>query len=119
MRSIIFYETENGTIPVKDFLDSLKNNVLQKVAWVLKLISEVDFVPSAYFKKLKSTDDIWECRIIFQGNIYRILCFMDNNDLIILTNGFQKKTQKTPKNEIDLATKYKNDYIRRFRNGFK
>lgn len=106
MKSIILYETENGKIPVKDFFDSLQDNVLQKISWVLKLISELDIVPSSYFKKLVSTDDIWECRIIFRGNIFRILCFLDNKDLIILTNGFQKKTQKTPKNEIELAIKY-------------
>jgi len=103
-RKIEFYKTENGRIPVKDFLDELSLNVVQKISWVLKLVS---------------TDGLWECRIKFQGNIYRIICFFHFGNLIVLTNGFQKKTQKTPANEIELATKYKNDFLRRFADGTK
>ncbi len=117
MKSIIFYETENGKIPVKDFFDSLDDPVFQKIVWVLNLITELDRVPGNYFKKLVSTEDLWECRVIFQGNIYRILCFFHHKNMVILTHGFQKKTQKTPKKEIELATKYKNDYLRRHQNG--
>lgn len=117
MRKIIFYEMENGVIPVKDFLDSLSDKVLQKISWVLKLVTEIEFIPKNYFKKLISTDDIWECRIIFGSNIYRILCFFQNDNIVVLTNGFIKKTQRTPKNEIELAEKYKNDYIRRIKDG--
>ncbi len=113
MKKIVFYETENGQIPVKEFLDNLSEKVVQKITWVLKLISEVDFVPKNYLKKLVSTNEIWECRIIFSGNIYRILCFFHTGNLIVLTNGFQKKTQKTPKEEILMAEKYMKDYLRR------
>ena len=51
------------------------------------------------------------------NNIFRILGFMDGKELIVITNGFQKKTQKTPKKEIELAEKRVKDYLRRKRNG--
>ncbi len=72
MRKIVLYETDNGDVPVKHFLDNLNEKTLQKISWVLRLISEVDIIPKNYFKKLVSTEDIWECRVIFGGNIYRI-----------------------------------------------
>ncbi len=60
MRDIIFYETETGKIPVKNFLDSLEITAFKKIAWTLKLIKENDMIPKTYFKKLKGTDGIWE-----------------------------------------------------------
>ena len=117
MRTIKFYETIDGHIPIKLFLDSLPLKVFQKIAWVLKLLEELEFIPSQYFKKLANTKDIWECRISFKGNIYRILCFFHKNNIIVLTNGFQKKTPKTPTDEIELAEKYKNDYLMRCKHG--
>ena len=117
MRKIKFYETKDGYIPIKNFFDSLSMKVMQKIAWVLKLLEELEFIPSQYFKKLVNTNDIWECRIAFKGNIYRILCFFHKNNIIILTNGFQKKTMKTPIDEIELSEKYKKDYLKRCNHG--
>ena len=112
-REIILYSTKEGKCPVKDFLDSLPKKVFKKITWVLKLITEVDRIPSTYFKKLKGTDDIWECRIKFASDIYRLFCFFQNRKIIVLTHGIIKKTQKTPSNEIERAEKYKLDYNRR------
>lgn len=113
MREIVFYRTETGTTPVVDFLDSLSGKQVQKVLWVLRLIEELDTVPSQYFKKLVNTDGIWEIRVQVGNNIFRLLGFFINNDFLILTNGFAKKTQKTPPQEIHLAQQRKRDYLNR------
>jgi phage-related protein len=67
----------------------------------------MDIIPSQYWKKLKNTDDIWEARIQFGGDIFRILGFESGGRFVVLTNGFAKKTQKTPRSEIALAEKKK------------
>ena len=97
---------------MEEFLDSLDSKTAQKVTWVLSIIEELDFVPKKYFKKLEG-QDLWECIIDFGGNTYRLLGFLYRGALVVLTNGFMKKTNKTPLTEIDLANKYKNDYIKR------
>ena len=70
-------------------------------------------VPRQYFKKLEGTDDLWEVRANFGGDAYRLLGFWDAGRLIILTNGFAKKTQKTPAREIEIAEQRKRDYFNR------
>ena len=87
----------------------------QKVAWVLQLVEELDVVPVTYFKKLVNTDNIWEVRVQIGNDILRLLGFLDDGNLVVLTNGFQKKTQKTPKLEIDIAENRKRDYFQRKR----
>ena len=86
--------------------------VAQKATWVLKLLQELDTVRSQYFKKL-SGRDLWECRVGLGGRIYRFLAFWDAGALIILTHGFEKKTQKTPLQEINKALNLKADWERR------
>ena len=115
MISVDFYRTESGNCPVEEFLDSLSGKQAQKVAWVLRLIEELDIVPAQYLTKLVNTDNLWEVRIQFGGNIFRILGFFDSSTFLILTNGFAKKSQKTPRREIDLATRRKNEYLSRKR----
>lgn len=115
MRTVNFYRTGSGNCPVEDFLDSLSGKQAQKVVWVLRLIEELDVVPRQYLKKLVNTEDIWEVRVQFGGNIFRLLGFFDGSTLMILTNGFAKKSQKTPRQEIDLATRRKNEYLSRKR----
>jgi phage-related protein len=114
-REVVFYTTSGGKCPIQDFLDCLPDKVFQKIAWVLKLLTELDKIPPTYFKKLAGTDNIWECRISFGANIYRLLCFLHNGSIIVLTNGFIKKSQKTPIDEIVKAEEYRNDYIRRMK----
>jgi len=112
-KTVIFYKTTDGKCPVQDFLDSLSGKVAQKVAWVLSLLEDLQVVPSSYFKKLVGTEEIWECRIQFASNAYRIFCFFEENSVVILTHGFVKKTQKTPQQEIKKAEACRRDYLSR------
>lgn len=116
MREIVFYRTDSDHCPVEEFLDSLSGKPAQKVIWVLRLVQELDSVPSQYLKKLVNTANIWEVRVQLGNNIFRLLGFFDNDSLIILTNGFAKKTQKTPTQEIELAEQRKRDYLSRRQN---
>ncbi len=113
MRLISFYKTVSGKYPVEEHLDSLSDTQVTKITWVLKLIRETQNISTKYFKKLSSTDDIWEVRVRVGNNIFRLLGFMQGKELIILTNSFQKKTQKTPRKEITLAEKRKKEYLSR------
>ncbi len=113
MRTVRFYRTEGGHCPVEEFLDSLPSKAAQKVAWVLKLVRELDSIPSRYFKKLTDTNGLWECRVEHGGNIYRLFAFFDQGDIVVLTYGFAKKTQKTPRDQILRATQLRLDYLRR------
>ena len=112
-KTIIFYRTADGKCPVQDFLDSLPGKAAQKAAWVLSLIEDLDIVPSSYFKKLVSTEEIWECRIQLGSSAYRIFSFLDGNSVVVLTHGLIKKTQKTPQREIERAEAYRRDYLQR------
>ena len=110
MREVIFYKTQNDDCPIEKFLDSLSAKQAKKVTWVLSLIEELAFVPKQYFKKLEGTDEVWEVRIDVGSDTFRLLGFFDKGNLVILTNGFAKKTQKTPASEIALAEARKKDY---------
>ena len=113
-RNIIFYKNINQKCPIEEFLDNLDDIVVSKILAVFKYIEELLIIPDKYFKKLSNTD-IYEIRIKAGNRIFRILCFFHKNSQIILTNGFQKKSQKTPKKEIIIAEKYKEDYLRRIK----
>ncbi|MDI6776017.1 MAG: type II toxin-antitoxin system RelE/ParE family toxin [Syntrophales bacterium] len=94
-------------------MDRLTDTQATKIAWVLKLIREIDQVPSKYLKKLVKTNDIWEARVDVGRNTFRLLGFFHGQELIILTNSFQKKSQKIPLKEIKLAEKRKKEYLSR------
>lgn len=111
MREIIFYRTRSNECPVEEFLDSLDSKQAQKVAWVMQLVEELELVPQTYLKKLANTEELWEIRVQQGNNIFRFLGFFDNKNFIVLTNGFKKKTQKTPKAEILLSEQRKKDYL--------
>lgn len=112
-RTVTFYKTIDGRCPIQSFIDSLPSKVAQKVTWVLNLLEDLDLVPSSYFKKLVGTEEIWECRIQFGSNTYRIFCFFADNSVVVLTHGFIKKSQKTPKSEIEKAESYRRDFLKR------
>ncbi len=112
-KTISFYRSVSGKCPVEEHLDSLSDEQATKIAWVLKLIRELDQISSKYFKKLVNTNDIWEVRVNVRSNTFRLLGFFDKQELIILTNSFQKKSQKTPIKEIRLAGKRKKEYLSR------
>ncbi len=117
MREIIFFKNSAGKSPVKDFLSALSAKEKQKVFWVLALIRDIQIVPKEYFKKLENTDGIWEVRAKHGNNAFRLLGFMDKGNLVILTNGFSKKSQKTPDQEIALAEQRKKIYEEEKRDG--
>lgn len=94
-----------------DFFATLKPEVQKKFNWTLKLLATVDRVPEKYFKHLTGSSGIYEIRVEVGSDIYRVFSFFDKGQLIILLNGFQKKTQKTPKSELELAEKIKQQYF--------
>ena len=113
MRVIEFYQTSTGTKPVEEFLDTLSDQHAQKVAWVLRLVERLDRVPEQYLKKLVGTDQLWEIRVQAGGKNYRLLGFFDGAVLLILTSGFVKRQQKTPRQEIELAQRRRIEYMQR------
>ncbi|MEK7720671.1 MAG: type II toxin-antitoxin system RelE/ParE family toxin [Bacteroidota bacterium] len=94
-----------------DFFATLKPDVKRKFNWTLKLIATIDIVPVKYFSHMKDTTGLFEVRVEVGSDIYRVFSFFDEGRLIILLNGFQKKSQKTPRNEIELAEKLKKQYF--------
>jgi phage-related protein len=96
-------------------IPSTSGKQTQKVVWVLRLIEELEIVPAQYLKILVYTADIWEVRVQVGNNIFRLLGFFDGSTLLILTNAFAKKGQKTPRQEIELAAERKNVYLIRKR----
>lgn len=113
MKKIIFYKTDSGNSPVEKSLDELTDNQVKKITWVLRLLRENDNISSKYLKQLKNTDNIWEVRVSAGKNNFRLLGFFHKKEFIILTNLFQKKTEKTPKKEIKLAEKRKKEFLSR------
>jgi len=90
----------DGNSPVVEYLDGLDAKQAAKVLWTLSAIKLTHPAPSLYLKKMVATDDLWEARVIFAGNIFRLLGCMDGTDKLILAHGFTKKTEKTPLQEI-------------------
>jgi phage-related protein len=115
MRTIDFYRTESGRCPVEDFLDSLQPKEAQKVVWVLRLVQELDLVPSQYFKKLTGTEEIWECRVRSGSNTSRVFAFFSDPAALVLTHGYSKKTQKTDPRQIRKAEQSRRDHFTRKR----
>lgn len=112
MREVNFYRTADGRCPVREFLDGLSSEAVTKIGKVLEIIRNMDVITVNYFKHLKGTE-FYECRIEHLGNSYRLLGFFYEGSLIILTNGFAKKSQKTPKKEIRLCRQRMKDFIAR------
>jgi len=107
MRKIIFYSTVSGQHPIKDFLDQLPAKSAQKVTWVLKLVEDLDQVPSKYFKKLVNTQGLWEVRASAGSNIFRRIGFFDGPNIVVVAHAFQKKTQKHLKEPLKLLKEEK------------
>jgi len=94
-----------------EFFDEQTEDVQRKFNWTLELISTIDHVPKKYFQQMEGTVGLYEIRVEVGSNIFRAFAFFDEGQLIVVANGFQKKTQKTPKNEIELAKKIKKEYF--------
>ena len=104
-RTAIFYKNY-----FEIFFIQQNNRVKEKILWTIRLIEDVEVVPSIYLKRITGTDGIYEIRIQAGSDIFRIFCFFDKDNLVVIGNGFQKKTQKTPKNEIIKVIQIKINY---------
>lgn len=93
-----------------DFYKKQPNNVQEKIEWTLNLIRVIQNVPEKYFKHVEGTEGLYEIRVEVGSNTYRIFSFFDKGNLIVLGNAFQKKSQKTPKQEIERALKIMAEY---------
>lgn len=93
-----------------DFYAQQKQKVKDKILWTFRIIETQSRVPQDYLKHMEGTDGLYEIRIHQGSDIFRIFCFFDEGKLVVLANGFQKKTQKTPKGEIEKALKIKKEY---------
>lgn len=94
-----------------DFYKELDSKVKTKIQYVLELIKQVERVPVKFLAPMSGYEGLYEVRIEYQSNIYRIFCCFDEGKLVVLFNGFQKKTQKAPKEEIEKAMRLKNEYF--------
>ena len=94
----------------KDFYLKQSLDVRKKIDWTLLILRNNRIVPVKFLKNLTNTDGLWEVRVSAGKGIFRIFCFFDKGNLIILLSGFQKKTQKTPKKEIKKAERLKKEY---------
>ena len=93
-----------------DFYNAQNKVVQGKIDWVIGLVRTLQIVPEKFFKHLEGTDGLYEIRIKVGSDIFRIFCCFDKGNLIILLNGFQKKSDKTPRQEIERAEKLKQNY---------
>ena len=93
-----------------DFFKSLDEDSRRKVLWMLKSLESLPKIPMKFFKHIEGVKGLFELRISWEGKAYRIFCFFDKGNKIILCNGFIKKDQKTPKQEIIKAIKIKEEY---------
>ena len=93
-----------------DFKKTLNKTVLKKIYQVFLYIMTTEQLSSKFFKAVEGVKSLYEIRIEESGNIYRIFCCFDEGQLVVLFNAFQKKTQKTPKSEIEKAERIMNEY---------
>ena len=94
----------------EDFFAEQERKVQDKIIKVLDIIEQIDRIPSTYLKYIEGTNGLFEVRIKLGTNIFRIFCFFDGNKFVILLSRFQKKTQKTPKGEIERAIRLMSEY---------
>ncbi len=104
-RRVVFYKNY-----FQDFFSKQREKVKAKIVWTIELVEELQRVPETYLKHIENTDGLYEIRVQSGSDIFRIFCFFDDGKIVVITNGFQKKSQKTPKKEIDIALKIKAEY---------
>jgi phage-related protein len=105
-RKIIFHDRH-----FVDFYLEQSIKVQEKIEFVLRIIRQVERVSRKFLSPMEGADGLYEVKIEFSSNIYRIFCCFDEGNLVVLFNGFQKKTQKTPLKEIEKAVKLKREYF--------
>jgi phage-related protein len=106
MRDVIAYKRY-----FLDFYEKQTDIVQKKIEWTLGFLRDLRYVPEKYFKHVEGTQGIYEIRVHAGNSIYRIFSFFDKENIIVIGNVFIKKTRKTPKNEIKLAERIKEEYF--------
>ncbi len=106
IRHLLFYKHY-----FNDFFNGQTEKVKTKIDYVLFLITHAERIPEIFFKHVEGTKGLYEIRIKVGSDIFRIFCCFDKNTVVVLFNGFQKKANKAPKNEIELALKLMNEYF--------
>lgn len=105
IREVVAYKNH-----FEDFLNGQSSKVQNKIYKVIEIIESYEHVPSKYLKSIKNSNGLYEARIRLGSNIWRVFCFFDEGKLVILLSGFQKKTQRTPKNELVKGIKLMKEY---------
>lgn len=105
-RKIIFH----GDYFTKFYIEQ-PAKVQEKIEYVFRIVRQVERVPRTFLQHMEDTDGLYEIRVEHGSNIFRIFCCFDQGNLVVLFNGFQKKTQKTPKDELDLAKRLMKEYF--------
>ncbi len=94
----------------EDFYNDQTTKVQKKIIWTLRVIEEIERIPELYLKHLKNTTGLYEIRVQVGSNIFRVFCFFDLDNLVVIGHGFQKKTRKTPRQQIERAEQIKREY---------
>lgn len=115
-------EMANRTIKIfrsffNEFYVAQTDAVRRKINYCLNVVKTVDRIPSSILKSMENADGLYEIRVELGSNIFRIFCCFDEDSLVILFNGFQKKTQKTPRQQIDRAKRLMKEYFNEKQNG--
>ena len=105
-RKIIFHGSH-----FVDFYLEQTTKVQEKIEFVFHIIKRVERVSKKFLSPMENTDGLFEIRVEYGSNIYRIFCCFDEGRLVVLFNAFQKKTQKTPQKEIEKALRLKREYF--------
>lgn len=105
VRQVITYKSY-----FEDFFKEQTPKVRDKIIKILDIIEQIERIPATYLKFIEGTDGLFEIRVQLANNIFRVFCFFDDGKLVVLLSGFQKKTQKTPRKEIDKALSIMKDY---------
>lgn len=105
VRTVIFY---------KDYFERFflkqRSQVKTKILWTIELIEDIVRVPETYLKHIENTEGLYEIQVQNSNDFFRIFCLFDDGQIVVLLNGFQKKSQKLSKLEIDKALKIKGEY---------
>ena len=105
LREIITYKDY-----FSEFLKAQPLKIQEKIAKIMGIIERVERIPTTYLKYMEGTEGLYEIRVSLGSDIFRVFCFFDSGRLVVLLSGFQKKTQKTPKKEIDKAIRLMAEY---------
>lgn len=105
VRTVVFYKNYFPNFFIKQ-----RKKVKEKILWTLRLVEQLKRIPVEYFKHIEGTSGLYEIRVKHSTDIFRIFCFFDETNIIVIINGFQKKSQRIPKNEIEKAVKIMREY---------